>query len=536
MSRFRKAAIAGLIALPVVVGGFVVQEHGALAGSRLFDQVFGIISERYVDSVDVGTLYEKAARGLVAELKDPYADLYTPKQLEAFNTTTGGFYGGVGMSIEDQQGLITIVKVFPHTPAAEAGIVVGDKIIAVDSANARGWKTEQVSSKLKGVPGTKVKATFLRPGVVDPFTVSFTRRVVRIPAVRYAIMLENKTAYIRVDGFNETAAEEVAVNLQRLTAEGARNLVLDLRGNPGGYLEQALTMTNLFIGKGKEVVTVRGRGAPVETHVTEAAALAPDIPLVVLTDGYSASASEIVAGALQDHDRALILGTTSFGKGLVQGMYRLDGGYAIKLTTAKWYTPSGRSIQKERKLTDDGQLVEVRPDSLESDSARLSRPRFKSDGGRIVYGGGAVTPDVIVPNDTLTTAEQRLARVLTVKQEFFTILDAFALEHKGTLQPDFVITPEMRETFYQRLQKRGVVVEKPVYDAGNRYVDRQLDFRISTLVFADSTAERREYKEDAQLMKALELLRKGATQKELLALASSAMPASGSARRPNKQH
>ena len=243
-----------------------------------------------------------------------------------------------------------------------------------------------------------------------------------------------------------------------------------------------------------------------------------------------------MAGALQDHDRALILGTTSFGKGLVQGMYRLDGGYAIKLTTAKWYTPSGRSIQKERKLTDDGQLVEVRPDSLESDSARLARPRFKSDGGRVVYGGGAVTPDVIVPYDTLTTAEQKLARVLTVKQEFFTTLDAFALEQKGKLQADFTITPDMRENFYQRLQKRGLVVDHAVFDAGIRYVDRYLDKQISTLVFADSTAERRDYKEDAQLVKALELLRKGATQKELLALASTAMPTSGSARRPNNKH
>jgi carboxyl-terminal processing protease len=349
-------------------------------------------------------------------------------------------------------------------------------------------------------------------------------------------MLENKTAYIPVQGFNETASEEVAQNLQRLTAEGAKSVVLDLRQNPGGYLEQAITMTNLFIGKGKEVVTVRGRGAPPETHVTEAAALAPTIPMVILTDGLTASASEIVAGALQDHDRALILGTTSFGKGLVQGMYRLDGGYAIKLTTAKWYTPSGRSIQKERKLTDDGQLIEVRPDSLESDSARLARPKFKSDGGRIVYGGGAVTPDVIVPYDTLTTAEQKLRRALAVKgQEAALTYDAFALDLKGKVQPDFTITPEMRDAFYKQLQKRGVIVERSVYDAGVRDVDRNLDNRIASLSFGDSTAKRRAYKEDGQLMKALELLKKGATQKELFIVASglhSAAPAG----RPDKQH
>ncbi|HVT37888.1 MAG TPA: S41 family peptidase [Gemmatimonadaceae bacterium] len=534
MSRYRKASMVGLIALPIVVGGFVVQERAALAGSRLFDQVLAIISDRYVDSVAVGTLYEKAARGLVAELKDPYAELYTPKQLEAFNTTTGGFYGGVGMSIESQQGVTTVVKVFSHTPAEEAGILIGDKIVGIDSAIARGWTNEQVSSKLKGPPGTKVKATFLRAGAADPFTVEFVRRVVRIPAVPYAILLDNSTAYIKVEGFNETASEEVAKNLLRLTAEGAKNLVLDLRQNPGGFLEQALTMTNLFIGKGKEIVTVRGRGEPPQTHVTEQAALAPTIPMVILTDGYSASASEIVAGALQDHDRALILGTTSFGKGLVQGMYRLDGGYAIKLTTSKWYTPSGRSIQKERKLTDDGQLVEVHPESLETDAARKGRPKFKSDGGRVVYGGGAVTPDVFVPYDTLTTPEQKLARALAVKgQEWLLTLDAFALELKGKVKRDFTITPELRQGFFERLQKRGVVVEPAIYEAGARYVERPLANRIAGFAFGDSTAKRMEYKEDVQLMKALELLKKGATQKELFTVASASPPAS-SPGRPNK--
>jgi carboxyl-terminal processing protease len=535
MTRFRKAAIAGLIVFPIVAGGFVVQERSALAGSRLFDQVLAIISNQYVDSVDVGTLYEKAARGLVAELKDPYADLYTPKQLEAFNTNTGGFYAGVGMQIEPQDGWIVIAKVFPNTPAAEANILPGDRIIGVDSASTRNWKTDQVSAKLKGPPNTKVTAKFSRPGAQE-FSVNFTRRVIRIPAVPYAIMLENKTAYIPVTGFNETAAEEVAQAMRRLSGEGAKSVVLDLRNNPGGFLDGAIAMTNIFLGKGKEIVTVRGRGEPPVTRVTEAEAMAPSIPLVILTDAYTASASEIVAGALQDHDRALIVGTTSFGKGLVQGMYRLDGGYAIKLTTAKWYTPSGRSIQKERKFTDDGQLVEVHPDSLESDSARKARPKFKSDGGRVVFGGGAITPDVFVPYDTLTTAEQKLARALVAKnQESYLAIYELAFEMKSKVRPDFAITPEMREDLYQRLQKRGVVVDRKDYDAGSRYIDRTLDQRIATLAFGDSTAKRREIVEDVQLRKALELLKKGTTQKDLLALAPApGTPGSPPTRKPEK--
>jgi len=526
MPRLRKAAVVGLLLVPIFAGAFVIQQRGAQSGARLFDQVLSLVAERYVDSVDVGSLYEKAARGLLVQLKDPYAELYTPKQVEAFNQNTGGFYAGTGMSIEDNHGNITVVKVFPHTPAAEAGILTGDQIVFVDTFNvkAHSWKTDSVSAHLKGPPGTKVTAKFLRAGVAEPFMVPFVRRVVRIPAVEYAIMLDNHTAYIPVQQFSETAAGEVAQALQRLTGEGATSIILDLRGNGGGYLPQAIEMTNLFVPKGKEILSVRGRGEPPITYATENPALVPNLPMVVLTDGYTASASEIVAGALQDHDRALILGTTSFGKGLVQGMYQLDGGYQIKLTTAKWYTPSGRSIQKERQLTDDGQLVEVHPDSLESDSARKARPKFKSDGGRVVYGGGAITPDVFVPYDTLTAPEQKLARALNSKgPETGLTLDAYALEMKTKVKPDFTITPDMREDLYQRLAKRGVTVDRKDWDAGAHYIDRVVDNRISGFAFGDSTAKRRQVSDDRQLLKAMEILKKSTTTKELLALAA-AMP------------
>jgi carboxyl-terminal processing protease len=529
MPRLKKAAVAGLLLVPIIAGAFAIQDRSAASGARLFDQVLGLVAERYVDSVDVGALYEKAARGLIAQLKDPYAELYTPKQVEAFNQNTGGFYAGTGMSIEDQHGNITVVKVFPHTPASDANMMTGDQIVFVDTFNvkAHGWKTDSVSAHLKGPPGTKVTARFVRGGG-EPFAVTFTRRVVRIPAVEFAIMLDNKTAYIPVQQFSETAAPEVAAALQRLTAEGAKSVILDLRGNGGGYLPQAIEMTNLFIPKGKEILSVRGRGEPPVTYTTENPAMVPTLPMVVLTDGYTASASEIVAGALQDHDRAVLLGTTSFGKGLVQGMYQLDGGYAIKLTTAKWYTPSGRSIQKERSLTDDGQLVEVHPDSLETDSARKARPKFKSDIGRVVYGGGAITPDIFVAYDTLTTVEQKLARQINSAKnglETALALDAYALEMKTKVKPDFVVTQEMRDELYSRLVKRGVVVDKKDYDAGSRYIDRAIDNDISRFAFGDSTAKRRQAPEDRQLVKALDVLKKATTTKDLLALAAS-MPSS----------
>ena len=532
MPRRRLFSIVAVVLVPLVAGAFVVQERAALNSARLFDQVLSLVGERFVDSLGTREIYERAARGLVEELNDPYSELYTPKQLEQFNTSTGGFYGGVGMLIEDQEGTIIISRVYPHTPAEEAGILEGDRIVGVDTNSTRGWRLDQVSGALRGEPGTKVKARFARPGVPQSFEVEFSRRVIRIPAIPFAIVLDGGVGYIPVQQFNETTTREFAENYRRLTASGATSLVVDLRGNSGGFLDQALEMTNFFIPRGRELATVRGRAGEIERYIAESNPIAPTIPLVVLTDGYSASASEIVAGALQDHDRALIVGTTSFGKGLVQSVYRLDGGYAIKLTTGKWFTPSGRSIQKERVLDSNGRLVEVVPDSLETDAVRSNRPVFRSTGGRTVYGGGAITPDVIVPYDTLTTPEIKLARLLVPRfQDFYIALYEYAFGMRETVRPDFQVTAAMREEFRTRLQAKGVVVDRADWDAGRAYIDRLLLNRIARLAYGDSTAKRRELPEDSQLLRAMELLRQGRTTADLLALG--AAPVDAAARRPD---
>ena len=411
MNRIRRFALAGVIVAPLVAGGFIAQERATRDGGRLFGQVLDLVESRYVDSVDAAMLYEKAARGLVSQLQDPYSELFSPRQLTQFNTTTAGRYGGIGMQIEEQNGKgIVVSKVFSHTPAENAGVREGDMIVAVDTVSTRGWPSARVADSLRGTPGSKVGVTFGRPGVNEPIKATFTRAVIHVPAVPYAITFD-KVGYIPLQGFNETSTQELAQAVVRLVnKDGARGLVLDLRGNPGGFLDQALAISNLFLKEGQEIASVRGRGQDNQEYFAREKPIAPDIPLVILTDQYTASASEIVAGALQDHDRALILGTTSFGKGLVQTLFNLDGGYALKMTTGKWYTPSGRSIQKERKFTADGQFVEVHPDSLESDSARRARPAYKSDAGRQVLGGGAITPDVFVKPDTFTTAEQAFLR------------------------------------------------------------------------------------------------------------------------------
>jgi carboxyl-terminal processing protease len=520
MPRSRKSVLFGLALIPLMAGGFVFQQRESQQGARLLDQVLNIVSSRFVDTVDQATLYEKAARGLIHELNDPYSVLLSPKELSTFNAQTNGRYAGIGMEIAQTQGFITVQRVFPHTPAEQAGVQEGDRINFIDTTNIRGWTVSQTSDALKGNPGSRVRVRFSRPGVPELIPITFTRAIINIPAVPYAIMLDSKIGYIPLLQFNESARDEIESSITRLSRDGARGIVIDLRDNPGGILDQSLSVSNLFLKKGQQISSIRARNGENQLFPATDDPIAPTIPLVLLINGRSASASEIVAGALQDHDRALIIGTTSFGKGLVQSVFPLDGGYALKMTTAKWYTPNGRSIQKERKLLPSGEFVEVMPDSLETDSTRRSRPAFRSDAGRIVYGGGAITPDIMVRPDTLTTAEQKVFNALAPKTAdvSVTLMD-YALELKKTVRPDFTVPPTWREEFYRRLQAKGVTVDHAQYEQASSEIDRLLGNTVARLAFGDSTAKRRGVNDDNQLLHALQVLKQSASQKDLFIIA-----------------
>ena len=523
MARIRRyAALGALVVIPVVASGFLLQSRSAAKSPLLLEQVFSLVSNRFVDTLQDNMLFEKAAHGLVRELNDPYSELLSPKEMKQFNTRTGGRYGGLGMLIEKRGDFVTVNKVYRNSPAERGGVHAGDRIIMADTLSTVGWDLSKVSDYLLGTPGTRVKVRFARPGVGTPIDLQFTRAIVNVPAVPYALMFD-KIGYVPLEVFNENAADEVRASIKRLTSEGAKGIILDLRNNGGGILEQSLDIANQFLKPGQRILSVRGRADSSDSNA-EAQPILPSLPVVVLTNNFTASASEIVAGALQDHDRALVLGETSFGKGLVQSVYSLDGGYALKLTTAKWFTPSGRSIQRERKIV-DGRFVETEPDTNETEASKKSRPAYKSDAGRVVYGGGGITPDLIIDQDTLTTAEFQFVRAYAPKaQEIGTFINDFALEQSKKVSRGFTVEPAWRDAYFMKVQELKLPIDKKGFDAAQRFVDSQLELAISRLAEGDSTAGRRNLKNDAQLQKAIAMLNRAQSQQDLFAIATAMAP------------
>ena len=533
MARHKTTLVAALLLVPIVAGGFLLQEPPNRANARLFEQVLTLVSRQYVDTLQHGELLTRAARGLVKELQDPYTELFSPKESEEFGRSTGGRYGGTGMLLEEEEDkVVAVTRVFPNTPADDAGVLDGDRITAIGDTSTSGWGLSKVSDRLRGTPGSKVVVTFSRLGVASPIRLTFTRREVHVPAVPFSTVL-NGVGYIPLQTFNENAAEEVQAAARTLVASGAKGIVLDVRDNGGGIVEQALAITTLFLNDGQDIVSVRARGIPDEVSKASGPHAAAGLPLVVLTNGGTASASEILAGALQDHDRALVLGTTTYGKGLVQSLYSLDGGYSLKLTTGKWFTPSGRSINRERRITEDGRVLEGRledgkiiegaPDSAETEESRARRPKYKTDGGRTVFGGGGIVPDFLVKEDTASTIEQEFLRSVATKgQQIRTVLQTYSLELRGQVQKDFVVKPEWRAELRRRLTAAGVGIDARFDSVATVLLTDELDRRITRRAFGDAEAKRRTLSEDRALLRAIDLLQRSRTQKDLLRTASSA--------------
>jgi len=390
---------------------------------RIFNDVLRLVRANYVDEVDAPGLVDAAIASLLAEL-DPHSNYIDPRRFEQISERNRGDYDGIGISFALREGAIVVISAIEGTPCDRLGIGPGDTIVEIDGESALGWNEDQVFARLRGPEGSRVRLGIRREGAADLVEFEVVRARIPIKSVPYWFMLDGETGYIRMIRFSATSAEEIAAALAELSAAGMRQLLLDLRGNPGGYLEQAVAVADLFIPGDRLLVATKGRvlGASGE-HRASASARYAELPLIVLINHGSASAAEILAGAIQDWDRGLVAGETSFGKGLVQRQYRLRDGSALFLTVGRYYTPAGRLIQRDYSTDKVSYYAaaydDVDPNAGEFDPADTPRasdatgdapPCFRTAAGRLVKGGGGITPDVMItpaaPSDRLSTLER----------------------------------------------------------------------------------------------------------------------------------
>ncbi|HEX3274092.1 MAG TPA: S41 family peptidase [Gemmatimonadales bacterium] len=534
----------GLIVVVAVIsflsGGWLLQRGVASGGNvyqqaRLFDDVLGHVNAYYVDSIGETDLYDRATRGMLEQLKDPYSVLLTGDDYKALTEQTSGNYAGLGIQIDVRDGWITVVAPLPETPAERAGVATGDQIIEVDGKNTEGWKNDQAVKALRGEAGSKVAITVRRSGVADPIRYNLTRAQIHMRSVPPGTMFDGGVGYIQLTPVAETSADELQSEIGAMKAKGMKSLVLDLRFNPGGLLDQGVKVADLFLDQKQEIVATRGRArGSTKEFFDDAKQSWPQLPIVVLVNDGTASAAEIIAGALQDHDRAVVVGTPTFGKGLVQTLFPLGDGVALKLTTARWYTPSGRTIQRTAKNEEDQALqaafeaadtVPGAPDREHTDSAIRSRPIYHTDAGRTVRGGGGIVPDLVIRPDSLSASEKEFAKALgSHVPDYKDVLTGYALEAKrdGLVKSEaFSVTPAMREQVYQRLRTKGIELTPQVYQGAGSLIDDQLGYEIARYVFGRPAEFRRRAQDDKQVQTAIGLLRKAATPRELMSLATS---------------
>lgn len=387
-SKIKGAAVGGALVAAAALTLFAARnDFGLGRNMEITVNMMRALSLEYVDEVDPDHLMQGAARGMVEDL-DPYTEYISEEGMQDFELLTTGKYGGIGSLIRQKEDYVRIAQPYQHSPADKAGLKIGDKIIAIDGKDARGFTTEQVSERLKGEPGSTVKVTVEHLDGTRQ-SVAIRRERIAIPGVPYAGWVADGIGYIRHSDFTEGCYEEMRAAVERLRREGElKGLVLDYRSNGGGIMQEAVKILSMFVPKGTEVVSTKGRTADSrQAYRTESEPILPDLPLAVLVNGNTASAAEIVAGALQDLDRAVLVGQRSFGKGLVQSTRPLGYNTMLKLTTAKYYIPSGRCIQAIDYSHSQQGSVRTVPDSLISE--------FTTRAGRKVYDGGGIMPDLV---------------------------------------------------------------------------------------------------------------------------------------------
>ena len=540
MNKGRSFTVVAILGVAMASGGWLMgrslrrEAPKVVDGPRLFQQVMETVQKQFVDSLPADSLWKEAMLGMVDELHDPHSVFLVADRLKRFREQTTGQYAGLGLRVDVRDGWITVIAPLPGSPSEAAGLQTGDRVVKIDAMDTKGLTTEEALLKLRGDPGSRVVLTVERLGVEGRLTYNLTRQMIHVRAVQRVSMLPMKVGYLDVSVFSDSTADEVAAGVDSLTAMGMESLVLDLRGNPGGLVEQGAAVTDLFLDPGQEIVTLRGRTP--ESNRTFKDKLPqkwPKLPIVVLVDRGSASAAEIVAGALQDHDRAVVVGTTTYGKGSAQSVFDAGTIGALKLTTSLWFTPVGRSISIRRKYNDDASLRRrgaAPTDSLsdDADSMVTKRQAFKTDKGRVVYGGGGITPDVIARDSAALVQGAALQSALgRAVPAFRDALTALALQLKASRAlsgVNFGVTPAMRTQLLAGVRQRGATLADSAFETNADVVDRLIGYEATRYVFGRDAEFSRRSADDPVMQRALLLLRNAPGREELLVRASAEHP------------
>src|SRR5688572_12595010 len=518
MRKYRSASAALFVVMVcALVGGLF--GRGALAQDQIPDQyrVFAAavdaIETNYIGDVESDRLVYGAITGMLQTL-DPHSSFMDPRGYAQMRERQEGRYYGLGISISNPDGNITVSVVFENSPAARVGLRRGDVIAKIEGEDTKGWQTDQAVAKLKGPRGTTVNIAIRRAGYDQLIDLRVQRDEVQIPTVTTSLMLDAATGYIKLgeQGFGENTDQEMGRALRDLTQKGMKRLVFDLRENPGGALDQAIKVSNRFIPKGKLIVYTRGRApnSAQDYHATEATDYL-NLPMVTLVNRNSASASEIVSGALQDHDRALIVGETTFGKALVQSVYRVSQQAGAAITTARYYTPSGRLIQRPWDGTFD-EYMTYRYREQDQNKAHNPQDLKYTDGGRKVYSGGGVEPDQRFDGPVDGFNPSRFSRTLLARNLFATYAQNFTrrgdtrIPSSPTSRPldaTYEVTDAMVAEFKELAKKSPVKWDEAAWTKDIEFIKAMIRREIDVDLFGMATAYLNLAKRDPQLQFAI---------------------------------
>jgi carboxyl-terminal processing protease len=468
---------------------------------KSFTHVLSVVERNYAEPVDTDkVIYEGAIPGMLRVL-DPHSNFFDPKQYALFKEEQQGKYYGVGMTVQSRDNQTVVLSPFVGSPAYKAGIRPGDIIQKVDNKPCEGLTTTEVADLLKGAKGTVVHITLVREGWDKPIEVTVTRDEIPRPGVEFYTMVKPGVGYVHVKTFNETTDQDLAEALKQLDVSKLDGLIIDLRNNGGGLLNQAVGMADMFLDKGEIVVSHRGRASQERHYIALRGNQGIEVPVIVLINGQSASASEIVSGAIQDHDRGLIVGETSFGKGLVQTQYPLSEDTALLLTTARYYTPSGRLIQRDYK--------NVSLYDYHYNPQPPTKPEVKlTDSGRQVFGGGGITPDVVVAAPKPDDFQQTLLRrgVFYADPQGVGDFTRFYLGEKPNVGKDFTVNDDVIREFRKYLDKEKIKYTEQDIQANLTWLKWQIKRETFTSVFGLTDGYKVELQDDPQLDKAVEMI------------------------------